>query len=344
MGKVTIQDIAKKMNLSRNTVSKALSNQESVAYVTRLAVIKKAVEMGYVKLSPQVLREYNKGYESDIKTIAVIGRNEISVFWNSIIMGISDEVSRFGYKLQLSFINENDEEELRLPENTKEADGIILMSVFSRNYIMKIMDTALPIIFLDAPEDVERFTAYGDIIYYEGKSSVRRLTEHLLEQGLTKIGFIGDVTYCKNIKERYLGFLDAMHSARVAVDEQFVFVEHKKSRYYDISEIEGILSSLGHMPEAFVCANDAIALDVIRCLKKMGYNVPRDVAVTGYDDLEAIAQLDPFITTVHVSNLNLGSRLIQQLLWRMEHPDYPREMIYVEGTLLYRGSTGGVAK
>ena len=91
MKKVTIQDVARELNLSRNTVARALNNSETVAYETRYMVIEKACEMGYLKVSPSVLNEFRlHGDRGEPKTILVIARREISVFWNSIIMGISD--------------------------------------------------------------------------------------------------------------------------------------------------------------------------------------------------------------------------------------------------------------
>ena len=93
MKRVTIQDVARELNLSRNTVSKALSNSSTVAYETRYLVIEKAYEMGYSKLSPAVLNQFKIRDKLDnTKAIVVLARREISVFWNSIIMGISDEL------------------------------------------------------------------------------------------------------------------------------------------------------------------------------------------------------------------------------------------------------------
>jgi Bacterial regulatory proteins, lacI family. len=110
MKKVTIQDVARELNLSRNTVAKALNNSDKVSYDTRYLVIKKAYEMGYTKLSPAVLNEFKLHTKmEETKTIVVLTRREISLYSNSIIMGISDELNINGCKIQLNFISDQDE-------------------------------------------------------------------------------------------------------------------------------------------------------------------------------------------------------------------------------------------
>ena len=91
-----------------------------------------------------------------------------------------------------------------------------------------------------------------------------------------------------------------------------------------------------YIPEAIVCANDDIALDVIRCLKSRGISVPGDVAVTGYDDMESLTRVEPFLTTVRVPKQKLGRRIVQQLIWRMNHPDFPREVVIIEVQVIFR--------
>lgn len=340
MKKVTIQDVAKELNLSRNTVARALNNSDTVAYETRYLVIKKACELGYLKLAPAVLNEFKlKTNMTDYKTIVVLARRELCAFWNSIIMGISDEVNKNGCKLRLNFISD-DEENLTLPlDFTENVDAVLFIGVFTCKYTDMILKMKLPTVFLDEPANGFGSYGYNDVIVCEGKNSIRMITEHLISQGMKKIGFIGDVTYCESIKQRYEGFLDGMRLANLTVDPDIVAVSHKANRYYKIEEVEATISAFPYIPEAIVCANDDIALDTIRCLKKRGYRVPEDVAVTGFDNVEGLTQVEPILTTVAVRNQKVGKRLVQQLLWRMENPDFPREIISIETQPIIRMSS-----
>lgn len=343
MKKVTIQDVAREMNLSRNTVARALHSGETVSATTRKAVLKKAAEMGYSKFfleERQTGREEKKDRKKS-GTIAVLARRETSVFWNSIIMGISDEINQTGGRLRLYFISDLEEKSRRLPSDfASDIGAVLLLSVFSPGFQDRILELKLPTVCLDMPEQPSLADSYGDIIYCEGRASIRTLTAHLLGKGLKSIGFIGDVTYCKTVKERYLGYLEAMQEAGVCVDENIIEISHVPGRYYLPGEVEAAISAMTYLPQAIVCVNDDIAFEVIRSLNKRKKRVPEDILVTGYDDVEETLQREPFLTTVHISNQQLGRRLVQQLFWRISHPEFPREILCIEGTLIYRTSTG----
>lgn len=341
MKKVTIQDVARELHLSRNTVAKALNNSDTVSYETRYVVIEKAYEMGYSKLSPVVLNEFKLRNKIDeTKTIVVLTRREISVFWNSIIMGISDELNKYGCKLQFNFISEQDEKNLVLPLDLQaEVSGIIILSVFSKDYIDQIMKQNIPIVFLDAPSNPELISHYGDIVVCEGKNSMKKITADLIAKGMTKIGFIGDITYCKTINDRYQGYLAALMEAGLNPDEAVIASYHVDRKFYKQEEVEAAISKFPYIPDAIVCANDDIALYVIRCLNNRGISVPNDVAVTGYDNVESMSQVEPFLTTVRVGNQRLGRRLVQQLMWRIKNPSFPKEIIFIGVEIIFRQSS-----
>jgi len=341
MKKVTIQDVARELNLSRNTVAKALNNSDKVSYDTRYLVIKKAYEMGYTKLSPAVLNEFKLHTKmEETKTIVVLTRREISLYSNSIIMGISDELNINGCKLQLNFISDQDEKNLVLPLNLQEeVSGIIILSVFSKEYINQIMKFNIPVVFLDAPSNLEEISSYGDIIIIESRDSIKKITASLIEQGMRKIGFIGDVTYCKTINDRYQGYLTAMREAGIEPDNNIIAAYHVERKFYRPEEVAAAVSKFPYMPEAIVCANDEIALYLMRYLTAKGVSVPADVAVTGYDNLEEMSKVEPFLTTVKVGNQRLGRRLVQQLMWRINNPDFPKEVITIGVEVIFRESS-----
>lgn len=341
MKKVTIQDVARELNLSRNTVAKALNNSDTVSYETRYVVIEKAYEMGYSKLSPVVLNEFKlRNRLNESKTIVVLTRREISVFWNSIIMGISDELNKNGCKLQFNFISEQDEKNLVLPLDLQaEVHGIIILSVFAADYVDLIMKQNIPVVFLDAPSDVESISHYGDIIICEGMNSIKKITQDLINRGMRRIGFIGDTTYCKTICDRYNGYLSAMEDAGIEPDERIIATYHTARKFYKMEEVEAAISAFPYMPEAIVCANDDIALFVIRCLNNRGLSVPDDVAVTGYDNVEGMSQVEPFLTTVRVGNQRLGRRLVQQLMWRIQNPTFSKEIVFIGVEVILRQSS-----
>lgn len=341
MKKITIQDVAKELNLSRNTVAKALNNSDTVAYETRYVVIKKAYEMGYSKLSPVVLNEFKiKDKLEKTKTVVVFARRELSTFWNRIIMGISDELNKNNCKLQFNFISEEDEANHVLPLDMRsDMSGIIILSVFSRSYLELILKKDVPVVFLDGPSNIHDIAELGDVIIFEGGHSTKVLTEHLIEQGMKKIGFIGDTSYCRTIVDRYNGYTTALMENGIPVDESIIFNKHVPHRYYKAEEINTVLNQLIDIPEAFVCANDDIAKDVIYGLRQKGIRVPEDVAVTGFDDKDGVELLSPPLTTVHIGNQRMGRRLVQILMWRIENMDLPKEIVIIGTEVVIRESS-----
>lgn len=341
MKKVTIQDVAKELKLSRNTVAKALNNSDTVAYETRYIVIKKAYEMGYSKLLPVVLNEFKiKDRLSEVKTIVVLARRELSTFWNRIIMGISDELNKNNCKLQFNFISAEEEQDAILPIDLEsEIHGVILLSVFADWYITKVASLDVPIVFLDAPEDTSKVSEYGDIVLFEGENSVRRMTRQMIGQGAKRLGFIGDITYCKSIYDRFHGFSYAIHEAGLEEDKSLYKISRMKHRYYKEAEVFEAMDSFPYLPDGIVCANDDIAKDVITYLKSKNIKIPEQVMVTGFDNKDETAFLTPALTTAYISNQRMGRRLVQQMMWRIENPEMPFEIITVNTEIIYRDSS-----
>lgn len=338
--KVTIQDIAAELNLSRNTVAKALTNSETVAYDTRMTVIKKAWEMGYQKMSVSILEEYKLVDGANrTRTVMILARRELSVFWNSIIVGISDELNRNNCRMRLNFISAEDEMSLTLPRDFGEdIDAVILMSVFEPKFTELILRENLPTVFLDCPIGRYNLEHNCDSIVTEGKASVAAITASLIGQGMTSIGFIGDITYCESLRQRYSGFCTAMSEAGIQCDPAIVFTSHLPEKYSH-TEVENIVNAFPYVPDAIVCANDDIALKCIRAYIRKGIKCPDDIAITGFDNEEVLTQAEPKLTTVSVKNQMLGKRLVQQLMWRMENPDFPRETVSIATKPIYRRSS-----
>jgi LacI family transcriptional regulator len=341
MRKVSIQDIAKDLNFSRNTVSKALSNDDSVSYDTRQRIIKRAIEMGYRKLNPELAAETIDAAKERPGNIAVLARRDIADFWNRIILGISSELKKSNHNLLFNFIDIEDEQAGVLPSNiaNQDIDGIILLSVFNKDFVNKLLETKLPMVFLDAPIDICENDLPADVILVEGECSVYKVTKELLEKGLKRIGFVGDVTYCRTIFDRWRGYAKALKDYNLTIDESISITKAAPKHLYDYEEVSSYLSNIKHMLEAFVCANDDIAMHVIRYLKEMGLKVPDDVKVTGFDDIRDSMLIEPALTTVHVFNEQIGARLVQELMWRINNPEMPYELVVINTKVIFRRSS-----
>ena len=179
--RISVQDIATELGMSRNTVSKALQGSELVAYNTCQKVVRKALEMGYDKIAPEVIKAFEKeGLEN--KSFIVIAKKESSEFWNRIIFGIGDALSKTEYSFTLHFVTEEEEATLILPKDIVlgKVSGIISLSVFSTEYNKKLFSTNLPMVCYDMPCTLDSFEA--DVILVEGTTSVYKIINELVRQ------------------------------------------------------------------------------------------------------------------------------------------------------------------
>ncbi|OPJ63534.1 LacI family DNA-binding transcriptional regulator [Clostridium oryzae] len=340
MKKVSIQDIANDLGLSRNTVSKALSDSETVAYETRLKVQKRALQVGYSKIDPEIKKKFSNLIKSPTKSILVIIDKQIVDFWNRIIIGISDELRKNNYNLMLTCVNDEDEEELRLPSNIEKTvvDGIIVVCLLKKKYIERLVQYNIPMVFLDNLLENSDNELLGDNVVVEGKNSVYEITTRLIKNGCRNIGFIGYTEYCESMRIRWDGFHKAMVKAGIPIDKRLCLNKLVQYNLYIEEEVKRCLDEI-QKPDAFVCVNDSIAINVIKYYKAKGYKIPDDISVAGFDDTRNATVVEPALTTVHVCNEQIGARLVQQLVWRINNKDMPFEKIYVSTKPVYRKST-----
>ncbi|NLK21931.1 MAG: LacI family transcriptional regulator [Epulopiscium sp.] len=340
MKKVSIKTIAEELNLSRNTVSKALNNSDTVAYETRYRVIVKAAEMGYKKLDPKIKEEFLSYTKKEIKNIIVFVHRDISSFWDEIALGIFDKIDKNEYNVLYSFVSREDEEKGIIPASVKYDNvvGIILLDVFKKDFVLKLSNLKLPMVFLDAPVNPYDDKPLGDVILVEGVKNVYEFTNTLIKTGRKKIGFIGDITYCRTVYDRYQGYAKAMQSNGIPIIDEICLIKHTPEKYYIYEEVRSHLENIKLVPEAFVCCNDDVAMWVIKYYRSQGYKIPEDIAVCGFDNKREAAAIEPYLTTVEIDRNNLGGRLVQELLWRLNNKNMPYETIIVEGNIRYSRS------
>ena len=349
--KATTSDIARMLGLSRTTVSKALNGHPSVPAATRQRVLDAAARLQYKHyrpVSPASPPERSEAAPGEaMRTIACLIRAELARsgskgYWVDVLQGIEESTRRRGWSMVLHFVQDEDLESLSLPRSLTEAhvDGVILAGITRLPYARAVAGLGLPAVLIDHDSAARAEDAVFDTVLMESERSVRDLTARLIALGHRRIGFIGDIEDCLSFRERWDGFRLAMADAGLAVDPACCAVARKARHYFDVAEIAEALAAMPHLPTAFVCANDVVAIRTAQALGRMGLAVPRDVSVTGFDAIET--DIDPppdglRLLTVRIDAVRVGSRALEQLALRMEQPDRPIEHIRlaaapVEGT------------
>ncbi|MDD7740799.1 MAG: LacI family DNA-binding transcriptional regulator [Fusicatenibacter sp.] len=339
MKKVTLQEIANSLDISRTTVWKVFSGHDGVSDALRTKIITKAQELGYT--FPENFQfPAGQTEELPINIAVTVCRPETSLFWMNIIHEIAKEFSHHNVNLVYTYLPTSADETYTLPPTLTSGtiQGMIVMNVYNVHTLRLLSKVPIPKVFLDTATVIPPSELNGDLILMENRTSVYTITRHLIEQGRKVLGFIGDINYAKSNYERYQGFLRAMEEAHIQPDPSMMLTDPIGIDTYR-EDIDNFLSSLPQMPKAFVCANDHVGCILMQLLLERGIQVPQDIAISGFDN-NIENPLSSRLTTVQVFNRELGLRLATQILFRINHPDMPYEVIYQTTKVLFRSSTG----
>ena len=339
MKRAKIQDIADSLKISRVTVWKVFNNKEGVSEDMRRKVLECAAEMDYKPSKKQDI-DLPVLVKKQTLVSVVVSRPESSAFWVKIIHQLAEEFSNSGIGLMYTYIPERMSEGYVLPKSLSDGSlqGIIVMNVYDKEMLQLLNDLTIPKVFLDIVTDMQVEALKGDLLLLEGRDSIREIVLNMVSKGRSSIGFIGDINYAKTNMERYEGYVSAMHQSGLPIDSQICYTGSMTLNTY-AETIEGFMKQLPKMPDAFVCVNDHAANILIQYLESHGYQVPEDVAVSGYDDNNEF-HYTKNLTTVQVNNSLIGKRLAKQLLYRIENMEDSYEVTYVRPKVIFRNSTG----
>ena len=334
MKRVTIQDIADELGVSRNTVSKAINNADGLAEATRERILQKATEMGYKQFS------YIKAQtEAAIALPETPRKGEIIIapahFSSLMLDKLKMELSQLGYTLTTHRVERDDFARRALPVtfDPEQTAAIICIEMFDRDYDEMICALDLPVLFVDGPNKRDGIDLPADQLYMDNTTAITWFVKDMLSRGKRKIGFIGDYEHCQSFFERYAAFRCAMTLAGVSVEERFCI------KALESEQISESLAAQPNMPEVFICANDFIASDAIYTLRKLGKSVPGDVLFCGFDDSPNSRIMTPMLTTVHIHTQIMALVAMNLLISRIEMPSLNYRIVHTETELIYRDST-----
>ena len=325
---VTMSDIAKVMNVSTVTVSKALGDREGVSDELRERIKQKATEMGYrIHTGGHGAKDgltYNIGI--------IVARHFISdasAFYWIMYRYIVELLQKQNYYGMLEVVDDDSSAEIPNSVMDKKVDGLIVLGQFSDSYIDKLMSHYIPTVFLDfygSREDAE--TVLSDSFY-----GAYMLTSHLISCGHRRIGFLGSVSSTSSIADRYLGYYKALIEHRIPLRQDWVISDRSNE-----SDIYPTFSLPQDMPTAFVCNCDEAAYKLVNQLKTSGYNVPDDISVVGYDNHIYSTICSPRLTTIDVNSRAMSGEAVDIILHKIRDGNYKRGRTLVTGKLIRRES------
>ena len=341
--RVTVQDIANELGLSRNTVSKAINGTGGISQETKTLVFKKAAELGYKQFA--ILQA------NESETIPT-GNREIALFTRSIpssqhlsstlLDSFQKKISAIGYRLTIYILREDTISALSYPDNfnIEATDGILILELFDKAYTDFLCKQPIPSLFVDSYAKLSGDKILSDLLYMENKDSSFQLVNNLFHSGSKKIGFVGDYLHCHSFYERWLGYSEAMQQLNPDLDHSEISILDSDNSPYAHSEwLAGRIRQLPYLPDTFFCANDFIAICVIKALRVLNYSIPDDIKVTGFDNSKESEIIEPALTSVTLHGDAMGSIATDILMNRIKYPDIPYTITYVQTEIVYREST-----
>ncbi|MER2027383.1 MAG: LacI family DNA-binding transcriptional regulator [Lachnospiraceae bacterium] len=343
MKRVTLQDIANELGISRNTVSKAINNSDGIAAATRDKILQKAVEMDYKQFSyvnsimgsdEMTSLSEPPQYQGEIALLTSTFLTQ-SHFSSTMLDKFQREISQAGFTMNTHRVTKENLRTKTLPYTFRKdlVKAVLCIEMFDYDYDKMICELNVPVLFVDGPVKKDGYSLPADQLYMDNTTEITRFVNDMLAAGKTRIGFVGNYNHCQSFYERYAAFRMAMLMADVPVDERYIFCSNRADEFIEtISELE-------ELPDVFICANDFLAGDLIRNLFAIGKSVPEDVLVLGFDNSPESRMLRPALSTVHIHTQVMAFAAMQLLISRKNEPSLDARIVHTETELIYRDST-----
>lgn len=303
----TLYDVAAKSGVSTATVSRCLNFPDQVTKLTRDKVMASVNALGY---SPNFGAKVMAARRTN--TIgAIIPTMENAIFARGL-QAFQEELRAHGFTMLVassSYEAEVEEEQIRALV-ARGADALLLIGHDRRPEIYDFLETQrVPVLVTWAFDRSQSRPSIG----FDNRAAMRNMARHVIELGHRHLALISaEITQNDRARERLEGIKEAMTTAGLAANDLKIVVTQ-----YGIENGASAFEQLMQAPEkptAIFCGNDVLAVGALRAAHTLGFDVPRDVSIVGFDDIELAQVAYPPLTTVHVPHREMGKHAAQALV------------------------------
>jgi LacI family transcriptional regulator len=307
--KTRMIDVARLANVGTMTVSRVLNNSANVSDATAKRVHAAIQQLGY---RPNEMARVLRGFKS--KSIGLIVPSLADSFFAICANSINMIAQEHGYSMILTASNDNVQTELSEAQwmLQKHVEGLLVCPARAGSKFTDPLFQQIPIVSFDRPILIPRVPG----VIVENFAGAKRGTEHLIqEHNHKRIHFLGDSKYLYSIQTRLSGYKRALTQAKL-VPQATLECSSEEMIFKTVSRLlEG-----NRPPTAFFCGNNLVSRGLIRSLRKLGVEAPRDVAVIGFDDLELADMLVPSLTVIRQPVEQLGTVAAEVLFDLLKAP------------------------
>lgn len=332
--KITIYDLAKQLNTTASTVSRALKDHPRISKKMKAAVHELADKLNY---QPDPIAHHLRTGKGLV--LGVIVPRIDRQFFASVIRGIQSVAQENEYGVIIAESNESYEKEIEAVKAlvNKKVDGIaISISANTTDYshLTRLMERGMPVVFFDRIPDMPGIDYVISNNYQVGYEAVC----HLYEQGCRRIVHFAGPLNLLQYRERLAGYRQAILDLGLEYREEYV-IENVITMIRG-TEAATQLLTLQQIPDAIFSAGDYAAITAMDFLKKKGFAIPQDIAVVGVANEPFLEYLEPSLSSFELHNKQIGEETAKMLLQRMnqETDDSPRNLV-LEPKLIVRSSS-----
>jgi DNA-binding LacI/PurR family transcriptional regulator len=304
----TIVDIARALNISKSTVSRALHEHSDINIQTRQAVLKMARKLDY---QPNLLAK--SLVKSKSNTIGIIVPEFLTYFFPTIIMGAQEVAARQGYNVVICQSQESYETEVSNAHVllSNRVDGVLISMTRETKkfeHFKSFERHGIPVVFFNRICD-EMKTSRVLVNDYEG---AYKATEHLIQNGYKRIAHISGPPLLRLSRNRLNGYKDALTQYKIPVRNNLIVESDlsKKSAWLCAKKLMGLKTP----PDAIFCVNDPTAIQVMLYAKMHSIRIPSELGVVGFSDDPMAAVIEPPLTTVEQPVAEMGRIAMRILL------------------------------
>lgn len=326
----TIKDIAKEAKCSISTVSKALNDRPDVSKKTKERILEIVEKYNFYP------NAYGKGLKRKLtENIGVIFCRESrplsqNPFYSRVLEGIEAELAINNYNLVLHFLSVEGKVDIPKMILEKQVDGLILVGIITKEFINKIKDIHIPSIFIDPKFPINNFSQ----VLIDNEYGAYLATQHLIQMGHERIGFISGALDRLSFKLRYDGYVRALKFYKCKFDPDLIKASGLEEGYTHVSE----LLDLKNPPTAIFSTNDINAIYGYKAIKERNLRIPEDISIIGFDDIEFARMSSPPLTTIRVYKEELGSIAVRNLLQSLHENIHAHSTTIVPIKLIIRES------
>ena len=335
--RATLKQIAKELDVSVSTVSKALNDSPEISEQTKTRIKEYAKLKNY---KPNVIGLNLKNRKT--KTIGVIIPNILDSFFAKVFSGIEKVADAKGYNVIMCISNESLEKEVRIIDMLSNGtiDGFILsiseeaQKLKEYNHLKDVINEGTPIVMFDRIVD----EVACDKVIVDDFDSALNATQHLINTGCKNIALFSSVDNLSVGKLRAEGYLQALKNNNIIINPNLIIrtdsesdLKNKIETVFDTNKIDGIFA---------VLENDSVA--ALRISQKKGYKVPEEVSIIGFaDGILASRRLSPSLSTLSQYGVEIGEAAAKLMIDRLESKEenLPYETVIIKTELREREST-----